>query len=212
MAGAPEPALTLADQLLLAFYGPVVEHGFGWNDGVDEVVAGADVLESALAGCAVGRRRDVTREVRGRADGRRDGGIDRLVSLGLAARAGDPEYIVKLPGSKPRGIAREAALVFTDPDLGARLRAEIVAAIAGTGDGRMLCLGLLLDVGPWMKSRIAPGAEHQAARARLTRIRKGKEDAPLLTSFLAGASVAPGDVLTVVDGTRLAVRSAIGIP
>jgi hypothetical protein len=213
MAGRAEVGdLSLVDLLLLVLYSPVVEHGFPFNDGVDEVAAGADVLESALNGGALGSRRDVTRQVRAGSDGRRNAGIDRLVRLGLATPPGDPEFIVKLPGSKPRGIAREGALVFSDPDLGDTVRAEVIGAIDGSGDGRMLCLGLLVDAGPWVKSRVAPGPEHAERRKRVTRIRKGKDESPLLTSFAASRGIAAGDVRTVVDGTRVAVRSAIGLP
>jgi hypothetical protein len=209
MGDAAAADLGLGDLVLVALYSPLERDYFALNDGVDEVLAGADLLEDALRGGFHDDRRAALRWIRARSDGRRDAGVARLVSLGLAS-CEEPEFIVKVPGSRPRGIARMPPLVFARPELGESLRRHILSALREpTGDdGRTLCLAMLIDAGPWMGTRVAPGPEHRDARDAVKRMRKGQALPGAFTAYLAGLGVEPSVVLAVVDATRGAVRDS----
>jgi len=201
--------LELGDLVLVALYSPVERNYFALNDGFDEVLAGADLLEDALRGGFRGDRRPALGWIRSHANGRRDAGVARLVSLGLAS-CDSPDFVVKLPGSRRRGIARMPPLVFRDPEPGESLRQRILAAVRDptADDGRLLCLALLIDAGPWMGSRVAAGKEHADVRDAVKRMRKGKLLPSALTSFLDGLGVEASVVLAVVDATRVAVKDS----
>jgi hypothetical protein len=202
--------LGLGDLVLVALFSPVERNAPGLNDGFDEVLAGADLLEATLRGEFRDNRRAALRSIRAHANGRCEAGIERLESLGLAHREGSVDFLVRLPGSKPRGLARVPPLVFNDPDFGESLRHEIARVVraAGPEDGRLLCLALLIDAGPWMASRAAPGTSNADVRAMVKRIRRGKETPSALTTFVEGLGVDGSVVLTVIDATRVAVKSS----
>jgi hypothetical protein len=211
MTGAPTiDELTLADLTLIALYSPAIEHGFGLNDGVDEVLAGADLVEAALDGTVPRDRRDAIRQVRAGARDRRAAAIDRLVALGLIHPVGDPEFLVQLPGARPRGVARVAPVVFTRPERGDELRRRIVDAVRSPTEqsGRLLCLALLIDAGPWVGSRIAPGRPNADVRSAAKRMRKGRDTPAALRSFLAARGVDPSVLRTVIDASRVAVANS----
>ncbi len=201
--------LGMADLVAVALYSPIERNYFAVNDGIDEVLAGADLLENTLAGGFDGDRKAALAWIRAHSNGRRDAAVARLTSLALAT-CDDPEFVVRLPGSRPRGIARMPPLVFRNPELGESIRRQIVTAVREptTESGRWLCLGLVIDAGPWFGSRVATGDENADARDLAKRLRKGKVVPEAFTSFLAGLGVEPASVLTVVDATRVAVKDS----
>jgi hypothetical protein len=201
--------LGLGDLVLVTLYSPVERNYFALNDGIDEVLAGADLLEATLRAGFRGDRREALRWIRGHANGRRDAGVARLTALGMAS-CDSPEFVVKLPGSRPRGLARMPPLVFSSPELGDSLRRQIGTAVRDPApdDGRTLCMAMLIDAGPWMGSRVAPGKENADVRDALKRMRKGKALPGVLADFLRGFGVDPPVVLTVVDATRIAVKDS----
>jgi hypothetical protein len=203
--------LGLGDEIFIALFSPVLRGGLRLNDGVDEALAGADLLELTFNGQGPASRREAKRWIDAYQRGRCGREVERLTSLGIVEPVPDPEFIVKLPGLGDRGLARAGDLTFTDVHPGEALRAGIVRALRDPGehDGRTLCLAMLTDTGPWMKSRVAPGTENDDVRDRVKQMRKGKDVPPVLTEWLDGPGVGLPAVLTVIDATRLAVRNSI---
>src|SRR5260370_6017762 len=106
MADVTADDLGLGDLVLVALFSPLEKNAPNLNDGVDEALAGADLLEAALHGEFRDDRRAALRWIRAHADGRCSAGIDRLTSLGMVHRDGPVDFLVQLPGSRPRGLAR----------------------------------------------------------------------------------------------------------
>jgi hypothetical protein len=209
MTDATAADLGLGDLVLVALYSPLERNYFALNDGIDEVLAGADLLEDAVRGGFRDDRRAALRWIRANCNGRRDAGVARLTSLGLAS-CDEPEFVVKVPGSRPRGVARMPPLVFARPELGESLRRQILTALREptADDGPMLCLAMVIDAGPWIGSRVAPGPENRDARDALQRMRKSQALPAALTAYLARLGVDPTAVLAVVDATRRAVKDS----
>jgi hypothetical protein len=207
----PSDELGLGDETFIALFSPVLRGGLRLNDGVDEALAGADLLEMTLGGQAPSSRRDAKRWIDTYQRDRCRHEVDRLTALGILGPVPDPEFIVKLPGARDRGLARVGDLTFTDPQPGEALRAGIVRALRdpGEGDARTLSLAMLTDTGPWMKSRVAPDPDAGDVRDRVKRMRKGKDVPPVLTAWLDALGVDLAAVVTVLDATRLAVRNSI---
>ena len=140
MADVTVTDLGLGDLVLIALYSPLEKNAPNLNDGVDEVLAGADLLETTLRGEFRDDRRAALREIRAHADGRCAAGIDRLTARGLVHRDGPVEFLVKLPGSRPRGIGRVPPLVFDHPELGESLRHDIIRVLHRRHGRRPLAL------------------------------------------------------------------------